>query len=49
MSEFFDTNHGVAEIPKNKLNQYLEKYCCKNENELSDTLWLNYGVLLKVF
>lgn len=30
------------------LPKYLEKYLCKDEDDLSDTLYYRYGIFLKV-
>ena len=46
--DIFDFDNGVMVIKRHNLNKYLEKYICKNEDELKDTLWFNYGVFLRI-
>lgn len=38
----------ILEVHKGDMLKYLEKYACKNEQDLSDTLWYSYGVFLRV-
>lgn len=33
---------------KEQLDRYLKKYNCKDERELDELLWFDYGVSLKV-
>lgn len=47
-SDVFDLDNGTAVIQRDNLGKYLEKYSCKDENDLSDTLWYNYGMFLKI-
>lgn len=46
-SDVMNFDLGMATIHRKNLNGYLEKYMCKNEKDLSDTLWLNYGIFVK--
>ena len=47
-SDIIDYDNGTMTIYSENLQKYLEKYCCKNENDLSDTLWYGYGIFLKI-
>ena len=44
----FSPEDGVAIIYRKNLNKYLEKFMCKNEEELSDFLYYKKGIFLKV-
>lgn len=46
-SDIIDFDNGTAIIHKENLNRYLERYVCKNERDLEDTLWYNYGVFVR--
>ena len=43
-----DMDNGVMTIRKSNLNKYLEKYSCKDEDDLQDTLWFNYGIFVRI-
>ena len=43
-----DIEHGVMIIHEDNLMKYLEKYLCKDEDELSDTLYYRYGVYIRI-
>lgn len=43
-----DIEHGVMIIHEDNLMKYLEKYLCKDEDELSDTLYYRYGVYVRI-
>lgn len=43
-----DIKNGHMTIHKSNINKYLEKYMCKNEDDLSDTLYYNLGVWVKI-
>ena len=43
-----DVEHGIATIHRANINKYLEKYVCKSEEDLSDTLYYGYGVFAKI-
>lgn len=47
-SDTLDFDNGTATIHRENVNRYLEKYCCKDEQDLEDTLWYNYGVFIKI-
>ena len=47
--------HDIVDIKKGKmviyiehLNKYLEKYACKDADDLQDTLYNSYGVFVKI-
>jgi len=44
----FDMEHGKASIHRCNLDKYLEKYACRDEEDLGDTLWYSYGCLIKI-
>ena len=46
--DLFDFDNGVAIIHERNLVKYLEKYMCKDQDELSDYLYYNKGIFLKV-
>lgn len=48
MSDIFDYDKGSAIIHREHINKYLEKYMCKNEQDLEDTLWYSYGLFVKI-
>lgn len=43
-----DMEHGKMTIHKCNINKYLEKYACRDEQDLSDTMWYSYGCLVNV-
>lgn len=43
-----DPENGTWIIYSENLNKYLERYACKDVNELSDTLWFSYGIFVTV-
>jgi hypothetical protein len=47
-SDTIDFDNGSAIIHRSHINAYLEKYLCKSEEDLEDTLWYNYGVFVKI-
>lgn len=47
-SDIIDMDNGSMVIHRCNIVKYLEKYMCKNEDDLSDTLWYRYGVFVKV-
>jgi hypothetical protein len=47
-TDVIDFDNGTALIYREHLDKYLEKYSCKNENDLLDTLWYSYGVYAKI-
>jgi hypothetical protein len=47
-SDTFDFDNGNAIIHRENINRYLEKYMCKSEQDLEDTLWYSYGVYVKI-
>ena len=47
-TDLFDLDNGVAIIHERNLIKYLEKYMCRDQDELSDYLYYNKGIFLKV-
>ena len=47
-SDTIDYDNGSAIIHRCNLSKYLEKYLCKDEDDLSNTLWYNYGIFIHV-
>lgn len=47
-SDIFDEQNGVAVINRNNINKYLEKYLCKDEEDLENYLYYHKGIFLKV-
>lgn len=43
-----DVKNGRMTIHKSNINKYLEKYMCKNENDLFDTLYNSFGIWMKI-
>ena len=44
----FNAENGTAVIYAENLNKYLEKYMCKDAEDLEDTLYYKYGVFCKI-
>lgn len=47
-SDSIDFDNGSMTIYAENLNKYLEKYSCKDAEDLENTLWFSYGVYLKI-
>ena len=47
-SDVFDEENGVAVVHENNISKYLEKYMCKDQEELSDFLYYHHGIFLKI-
>lgn len=47
-SDVIDIDNGSMTIHRANINKYLEKYMCKSEDDLSDTLWFSYGIFVRV-
>jgi hypothetical protein len=47
-SDSIDYDNGSAIIHRCNLSKYLEKYLCKDEDDLSNTLWYSYGIFVHV-
>ena len=43
-----DIRNGRMTIHKSNINKYLEKYMCKNEDDLFDTLYMSFGIWVKI-
>ena len=46
--DIIDYDNGTATIYRENLMKELEKFECKNEDDLSDLLWYNHGVFVTV-
>lgn len=46
--EIIEPENGYLAIKNKSINKYLEKYLCKDIFDLSDTLWMKYGIFLKI-
>lgn len=47
-SDIIDYDNGTALIYAENLNKYLERYACKDEDDLQNTLWYSYGMSVKI-
>ena len=47
-SDVISFDNGTMIIKRQNLNKYLEKYACKDEDDLQDAMWYHYGVFVKV-
>jgi len=47
-NDIIDFDNGIMTIYAENINKYLEKYICKDAQDLEDTLWLSYGVYVKI-
>lgn len=47
-NDIIDWDNGTMMIYSENINKYLEKYACKNAEDLVDTLWYSYGVFVKI-
>ena len=48
INDIVDMDNGTMVIHRQNINMYLERYMCKDEDDLQDTMWYNYGVFVKV-
>lgn len=48
INDIVDMDNGTMVIHRQNINKYLERYMCKDEDDLQDTMWYNYGVFVKV-
>ena len=46
--DMVDLDNGVMRIYSEHVNRYLEKYACRDANDLSETLWYSYGIFCQV-
>lgn len=46
--DIIDYDNGTATIYRENLMKELERFACKNEDDLSDFLWYNYGIFASV-
>lgn len=47
-SDIVDMDNGTMVIYIENINKYLEKYACKNADDLQNTLWFSYGVFVNI-
>ena len=47
-NDIIDMDNGTMVIHRRNITKYLERYMCKDEGDLQDTMWYNYGVFVKV-
>lgn len=47
-NDIIDLDNGSMIIYKENLNKYLKIYMCPDELALTDYMWHNYGVIVKV-
>ena len=47
-NDIIDMDNGSMVIHKRNISKYLERYMCKDEDDLQDTMWYHYGVFVKV-
>lgn len=47
-NDIIDWDNGTMVIYSENINKYLEKYACKDADELIDTLWYSYGMFVKI-
>ena len=47
-TDSIDYDNHSAIIHRSNLNKYLEKYLCDNEDDLSATMWYNYGIFVHI-
>ena len=47
-NDILDMDNGTMVIHRQNISKYLERYMCKDEDDLQDTMWYNYGVFVKV-
>lgn len=47
-NDIIDWDNGTMVIYSENINKYLEKYACKDADDLIDTLWYSYGVFVKI-
>ena len=47
-NDIIDMDNGTMVIYRQNISKYLERYMCKDEDDLQDTMWYSYGVFVKV-
>lgn len=47
-SDVINIDEGSMLIHRENVDKYLERYMCKDENDLEDTLWFSYGIYVKI-
>lgn len=46
--DIIDISHGIMKIHRCNINKYLEKYMCRDEEDLDETLYKSYGIWLSI-
>lgn len=46
--DIINIEHGIMKIHAENLNKYLEKYACKDLQDLQDTLYYRCGIFVKL-
>lgn len=47
-NDAIDLDNWSMVIHRKNINKYLERYLCKSEEDLEDTLWYGYGFSVKI-
>ena len=47
-NDIIDMDNGTMVIHRQNISKYLERYMCKDEDDLQDTMWYHYGVFVKI-
>lgn len=47
-NDMIDLDNGVMRIYSENVNKYLEKYACKDVEDLEDVLYYSYGIFCTV-
>lgn len=47
-SDVFDFDNGSILIYKDNLKKYLDRHNCRNESELKDSMWFDYGIVVRI-
>jgi len=47
-ADLFDEENGYAVVHKANVSKYLEKYACKDQQDLEDYLYYYKGIFLKI-
>lgn len=47
-NDIIDLDNGTMIIHRGNINKYMEQYMCKDEDDLSDTLYYSYGIYLTI-
>lgn len=47
-NDIIDFDNGTMIIHRNNIGKYLIEYMCDSEDELKDSMWINYGIYVSV-